>query len=116
MKSVTRFAVLLSAGLAVGASMGVAPAMASSATPTAVQVQQPRDRHDDDDEVEGYYRSERICERVGRFGERRDRWEDYDCERVRRGENRGLWRLEVERRDWWDDDDRDHDRPWRPRH
>jgi hypothetical protein len=113
MKSVTRFAVLLGAGLAVGASMGVAPAMASSATPTAVQVQQPRDRHDDD-EVEGYYRSLRVCERIGRMGERRDRWEDYDCERVRWGENRGLWRLEVERRDWWDDDDRDHDddRPW----
>ncbi len=118
MKSVTRFAVMLSAGLAMGASLGVAPAAASSTAPSPVRVQQPWDRHDDDD-VEGYYRSLRVCERIGRMGERRDRWEDYDCEFVRRGENRGLWRLEVERGDWWDhddDDDDDHHGPWRPRH
>ncbi len=121
MKSVTRFAILFGASLAVGASLGVAPAQAAgsaAASSSAVQVQQ-RHNDDDDRDVIGYYRTLRMCERIGWWGERRDRWEDYDCDRVRWGENRGLWRLEVERddRDWHhdddDDDDRHHGRPWR---
>jgi hypothetical protein len=53
-----------------------------------------------DDDVVGYFDSRRRCERVGRFGEWRDRWEDYDCRRVYWGIHRGAWALEVDYDDW----------------
>ncbi|GAB2584990.1 hypothetical protein Aab01nite_53450 [Paractinoplanes abujensis] len=59
------------------------------------------------DEVVGYFRTLRACERVGRIGEFRDRWDDYDCYRVRYGFNRGAWVLEVSENDWngrWNND------------
>lgn len=117
MKNVTRYVMVLGAGLAVTATLGVAPAQAAGSVAPAPAMVQPRDHDDDDDDVVGHYRTRRVCELVGRIGERRDRWEDYDCDRVRRGEDRGLWRLTVERdHDWWDDDDRDHDDDRRDRH
>lgn len=106
----TRFLTLVSAGV-VAAGVFAVPVAAQASAPASV-VQAPRDR--DDWETEDYYDSRRECDREGRRGERRDRWEDYDCERVVRGPHRGDWRLEVLR----DDDDhdrfRDRDRPGRP--
>ncbi|MEV0896181.1 hypothetical protein [Actinoplanes sp. NPDC049802] len=52
------------------------------------------------DEVVGYFRSLRGCERVGWIGERRGYWDDYDCDLVRVGYRRGVWALEVDRDHW----------------
>ncbi|WP_250008886.1 hypothetical protein [Actinoplanes sp. M2I2] len=111
MKAATRILTLVGLSLMTGATLGAGPAMASTSAPdTAVRAatttaDQPRR---DRDWVEGYYDSRRDCERVGRFGEFRDRWDDYDCERVRFGPYRGEWRLTVEKE--WDWRDRDRDR------
>src|SRR5688500_13763764 len=99
MKASTRILAVLGMGLMTGSSFGASPAQAAApagqglAKPSVSQAQQPWD----DDDVIGYYRTLRACERVGRIGEWADRWEDYDCERVRRGFHRGMWKLEVER-------------------
>jgi hypothetical protein len=112
MKTATRILILAGAGLMSGAVIGVGPAQAATSTvqgaagQSASQVQ-ARDR--DDDDVIGYYRSERFCERIGRSGEWSDRWEDYDCEYVWRGRHRGMWKLEVDRGWNWHDNDGDND-------
>jgi hypothetical protein len=112
---------LAMAGMALvaGATFSAGPAAASTSTAqgtTAAKqsTQQKADTSRSRDWVEGYYRTRGQCERVGRSGEWRNRWDDYDCERVRRG-FRTIWRLEVERdRNWsnghgnWNG--RDHDR------
>ncbi|MCY1141073.1 hypothetical protein OWR29_24000 [Actinoplanes sp. Pm04-4] len=92
-----------------GATLGAGPAMASTSAPdnsvraaTTTADQPRRDR----DWVEGYYDSRRDCERDGRRGEWRDRWDDYDCDMVRRGPHRGDWELTVSKS--WDWHDRDH--------
>jgi len=91
-----------------GATIGATPAMAADGAgqattkPSTVKVQ----KHFGDDEIVGYFRTRRACERAGYIGERFNRWEDHDCERVRWGFRRGMWALEVERdRDW-------HHGPW----
>ena len=121
MKATTRILTLVGLGLMTGATIGAGPATAAPSADqapaqpaTASAQERPRD-----DEVVGFFRNRWACEIAGRVGERRDRWEDYDCERVRFGFRRGFWVLEVERdHDWryddrWDDDrwdDRDRDR------
>jgi hypothetical protein len=89
--------------LVAGATFASGPAAASTSTAqgttSATQsTQQQAKSHGGREWVAGYYRTRMQCERVGRIGERFDRWDDYDCERVRRG-FRPIWRLEVER-DW----------------
>ena len=117
MKAATRILTLAGLGLMTGATLGAAPAMASTSAPdmtaraaTTTADQPRRDR----EWVVGYFDSRRDCERVGRFGERRDRWDEYDCDRVFWGPRRGDWRLTVERSwghdDHWGDRDRDRDR------
>jgi hypothetical protein len=119
MKISTRFLMVVGAGLMAGTALG-APAQAAESPrvqPAQPAVTTPHWDDDDDEDVVGYFRTLRACERVGRIGEWRDRWEDYDCNRVRWGFRRGFWELEVERdRDWGhhrpghhdhdDDDDR----------
>lgn len=51
----------------------------------------------------GYHDTLRRCERAGHIGEWRDRWDDYDCYRVRWGIHRGA--LEVDYGHDRDDDD-----------
>ena len=103
MNRVTR--VLAIAGLSLGAAVaiGAGPAQAAPSTGQTTAGSTTQARGWDDDEVVGYFNSRRECERVGRIGERRDRWDDYDCDRVRGGFGRGTWVLEVS--DWndgWD--------------
>ncbi|MBM2623439.1 hypothetical protein JIG36_48890 [Actinoplanes sp. LDG1-06] len=93
---------MLAMGLVAGATMAAGPAMAadSAGTPaakpsTTTKAQKGWDR----DRVVGYFRSLRACEKAGRIGEFTNRWDDYDCDRVRFGFKRGLWALEVQR-DW----------------
>lgn len=126
MNTAIRGLTLIGMSLVTAASIGAGPVQAAPSTepvpaaPAAVQVVQP---HDDEDVV-GYYRMRRACERAGRIGVWNDRWESYECERVRWGFRRGFWKLVVER-DWdWsdrprpghddDDDDDHHGGPPRP--
>ena len=118
MKAATRILTLVGLSLMTGASIGAGPAQAATSAdqaPARPATASAQERPWDDDEVAGYFRTRWACERAGRVGEWRDRWDDYDCERVRFGFRHGFWVLEVERdRDWrdrdhhdWDDDDRD---------
>ncbi|HET6480339.1 MAG TPA: hypothetical protein VFG35_09925 [Actinoplanes sp.] len=99
MNKATRVFTMLGLGLMAGATIGAGPALAadSSSAPAAKPVTTTKvQKHGDRERVVGYFRSHRTCERVGRIGEWNDRWDDYDCERVRYGFKRGLWALEVE--------------------
>jgi hypothetical protein len=98
---------LTMAGMALvaGATFSAGPAAASNstaqgATAAKQSTQQQADSGRSREWTEGYYRTRRQCEWAGRMGERRDRWDDYECDRVRRG-FRTIWRLEVERDRHW---------------
>ncbi|GAB2570384.1 hypothetical protein Aab01nite_06140 [Paractinoplanes abujensis] len=112
MKAATRILTLVGLSLMTGATLGAAPAMASTSAPdpaartaTTTADQPRRDR----EWTFGYYDTRRECEWIGRVGERRDRWDSYDCDLVRWGRHRGDWQLTVEKdRDW-----RDRGRDWR---
>ncbi|WP_125812364.1 hypothetical protein [Actinoplanes sp. ATCC 53533] len=103
MSKATRMLAMAGMALVAGATFSAAPATASTSTAqgtTAAKqsTQQQADAARGRDWVVGYYRTRRECERVGSIGERFNRWDDHECERVRRG-FRTLWRLEVEQ-DW----------------
>ncbi|MGX6608136.1 hypothetical protein ACWKSP_39350, partial [Micromonosporaceae bacterium Da 78-11] len=91
--------------LAAGATMGAGSASASTATPSAPAATKSAAEqapwHGNGDRVAGYFRSERDCERTGRLGEFRNRWDDYDCDRVRFGPRRGWVVLTVSDDDRW---------------
>jgi hypothetical protein len=114
MKSATRILALAGLSLMTVSTLAAAPAMASTSAPD-VSVQTATTTADsprrDREWVEGYYDSRRECEYYGRRGERRDRWDDHECDRVWRGPHRGEWRLTVEKERHWGDRDRvrDHD-------
>ncbi|XVU20809.1 hypothetical protein ACQPZJ_26435 [Actinoplanes sp. CA-054009] len=111
MKAATRILTLVGLSLVTGVTIGAGPAQAATAASSSQGTTQTQVRpwDDDDDDVAGYYDSRRDCERAGWRGERRDWWEDFDCDRVWRGPHRGDWKLTVDRDD--DHDDwRDHRR------
>lgn len=102
MNKTMRVLTMAGMGILAGLTIGAGPAQASdagtgsaakAAPSKAAHVQQFHGR----DRVVGYYRSLRACERAGRIGELRDRWDDYDCDYVRYGFRRGVWALEVSR-------------------
>jgi hypothetical protein len=100
MGKATRTLAMAGMALIAGVTVGAGPAMASApsasapsatvSTQVAVKQVQSRDR------VVGYYRTLRSCDHAGRLGERRGRWDSYDCSRVRHGIRRGWWSLEVQ--------------------
>ena len=98
MNKATRTLALAGLALTAGAAFGGTPAMASpaaagpaaSARSSAVKAHHPRR-----DRVVGFYRTLRACDLVGRAGEHTDRWDDYDCTRVRAGMHRGTWALQA---------------------
>ena len=107
MNRLIRMLTISGVGLVAGAAIGAGPAMATSSTaPSAAQPsttstaagQAHRDW--DRDRAYDYFDSRWDCERAGRWGERRDRWEDYDCEYVRHGRHRGDYALFVEYDRW----------------
>jgi Ni/Co efflux regulator RcnB len=103
MSKATRILAMAGMALVAGATIGAGPAAASASTAqgttSATQSTQQANKNDRSREwVQGYYRTRGQCERVGYIGERFNRWDDHDCERVRRG-FRVFYRLEVER-DW----------------
>ena len=84
MNKATRFLAMTGMALAAGATMGAGAASAATKAPA------PGPHHD---RVVGYFRSPVACERAGRVGELRDRWDRHDCNRVRFGFHRGQWEL-----------------------
>jgi hypothetical protein len=86
MNKATRLLALTGMALVAGVTMGAGPA--SAATTTAAKAPSH-------DRIEGYFHSRLQCERSGRFGEMRDRWDSHDCSPVRFGRHRGDWVLEV---------------------
>ena len=90
------------AGMGVGAAIALAgPAQAAtSAASHTAPVTTKAHWGNDDDRIVGFFDDPFTCNRVGRLGEIRDRWDDYDCNRVRFGFHRGDWALSVSERDW----------------
>jgi hypothetical protein len=103
-------------GLAIvaGLTFSAGPAAASSSTAqgtTAVTQSTQQSPQVDRDRgrkwVHDTYRTRSQCIRVGLIGKRFDRWDRFECERVRR-HWRTYYRLEVSRyRDWNDNNNHD---------
>lgn len=115
MNRITRL--LAIAGMSAGAALALAgPAQAASAdaahqAPTGTQA-----HWGNGDRIVGFFDNPFTCNRVGRIGEIRNRWDDYDCYRVRFGFHRGDWALSISQDDWngpWDNNGPwDHSGPW----
>jgi hypothetical protein len=86
MNKATRLLAMTGMAVAAGLTMSAGPASAASATPA------PGPGHD---RVQGYFGNPIACQRAGRVGELRDRWDDHDCNKVRFGLHRGQWALLV---------------------
>jgi hypothetical protein len=124
MDKLMRTAAFAGMGLFAALAVSAGPAQAagtsgqSVAKPATKQVQQHHDR----DRIVGYYRSLGACELAGRIGERFNRWDDHDCNRVRFGFRHGSWALSISQdRDWnhghgFPSHNNDHDRPGFPGH
>jgi hypothetical protein len=95
MNRITRM--LAIAGLGIGATVALAgPAQASTAGASHPA------RWGNDDRVVAFFDDPVTCNRVGRLGEARDRWDDYDCFRVGGSFHGGDWALSVSENDWDD--------------
>jgi hypothetical protein len=103
MKNLTHILTMGGFGLLAALASGAGPAQAASSRimpeggATAVHHVQWRAG----DDVVGYYRTLRDCERAGQFGERTGNWDDHNCSVVRIGIRRGAWALQVASRDDW---------------
>ena len=100
MNKVTRMFTMTGLALAAGLTMGVGPASAAPAAPAAggaaVQAQAQAPRYITKTKVVGYYRTMQACNRAGKVGEFRNKWDDFDCDRVQRGPKRGWVALEAQ--------------------
>jgi len=106
MNRITRLLAIAGLGLGTAVAIGAGPAQASGTTSTQTTTSGVSSQAQygwDDEEVVGYFRTLRACDRVGRIGEARDRWDEYGCSLIRYGSNRGAWELEVSTDDWNDD-------------
>src|SRR5205814_5780012 len=112
MNSITRLLAIAGIGLAAAVSVAGPAQAAAQGDGHATHrtgVRATADWNDDQGDIVGYFASPIRCERVGRLGELRDRWDDYDCYRVRFGFHRGDWALEVSSDDnGWDDNGDDN--------
>jgi hypothetical protein len=96
MNKTTRTLAMSGIAVAAGLTMGVGPASAAPATTsTTTNAASSSDHRFDDGRVVGYYRTASACFRAGKVGEFRNKWDDSDCDVVRRGFHRGQWQLTV---------------------
>jgi len=98
MNGITRLLAITGIGLAAGASIGAGTAQAATGAghDGTHRVAARAGAHwNDDNDIAGYFDSPILCERVGRIGELRDRWDGYNCYPIRFGFHRGAWALEV---------------------
>jgi hypothetical protein len=84
MNKATRLLAMTGMALAAAVTMGAGPASAATKAPA------PGPHRD---KVVGYFHSAGACQRAGRIGELRDRWDSHDCGRVHFGFHRGMWEL-----------------------
>ena len=91
MNRIYRMLTVTGVGLFAGVAIGAGPALAATGGEHGVSTTTAAPRGTDRDRVIGYFRSFGSCVLVGRIGEKADRWDDFDCDRV------GLraWALEV---------------------
>jgi hypothetical protein len=104
--------VLTGAAVAAGLSLGVAPASASPAAPASASVHadhrnddRKNDNRNDDRKNDhrdqgkqrsvGYYRTLGACLKVGKVGKFHKKWNNFDCDKVRRGFHRNQYQLTV---------------------
>ena len=115
MNRITRRLAIAGLGLGTALVMGAAPAQAAgtttATTTTAATTSGVSSSHSlydwNNDDVVGYFRTFRSCDRVGLLGEAHGRWDDYDCSRVGFGSYRSAFELSVSTDDWnggWDND------------
>ena len=101
MNKATRMLVMTGMAIVAGATFSAGPASAASASPapspSKTTTQSTKDWGHDRSRIVGYFSNPFTCNRVGRLGEMRDRWDDYDCIRVH-----GDWALSVSENDWDD--------------
>jgi len=99
MNKATRMLVMTGMAIVAGATFSAGPASAASASPapnpSKAATQSTKDWGHDRSRIVGFYSNPFICNRVGRIGEWRNRWDDYNCFRVPFGFHRGDWALRV---------------------
>jgi hypothetical protein len=107
MTKITRTLAMTGIAVAAGLTMGAGPASATPATTaTSANAASSSDHHFDNGRVVGYYRTAGLCARSGKIGEIRHKWDDSDCDFVRRGFHHGQWQLTVS----WDRHGNGHDK------
>jgi hypothetical protein len=112
MQKTMRMLTLAGFGMLAGLTLAGTPAQAAPAAGRSAAASTSADQArtpEPDDEVVGYYRDIRSCERAGSVGRRYRAWAHYGCERSRWGSRRAF-ALIVAQEDW---NDR-WDNRWRP--
>jgi hypothetical protein len=99
MNKAARMLVMSGTAAVAALAFSAGPAAASSDSPASTaskSTTQAADKHGVyRSKVVGYYRSPIQCNRAGKFGEWRNRWDDYTCFRVPFGPKRGWFALQV---------------------
>jgi hypothetical protein len=91
------------AGMGLGAAVALAgPAQAATADASHQAPVATKADWGNGDRIVGFYDDPFTCNRVGRLGEIRDRWDDYSCFPVRGSFHRGAWALSVSENNWDD--------------
>lgn len=99
MNKATRMLVMTGMAIVAGATFSAGPASAASASPapspSKTATQGTKDWGHDRSRIVGYFSNPFTCNRAGRIGEWRNRWDDYNCFRIPFGFHRGDWALRV---------------------
>ena len=97
MNKATRMLVMTGMAIVAGATFSAGPAAAASASPATSDSKAATQSksHGDRSKIVGVYRDPFTCNKIGRIGEFRNRWDDYRCIRVPAGFHRSKWALRV---------------------
>jgi hypothetical protein len=103
MKKLTRLMTLGASGILAALAIGAGPAQAVTVDSVKqTKPSSPRVQLREGVQVTGFYQTLRACGLAGRFGERGDHWDKYDCRPVRLGPRTGGWALQVASFDNWE--------------
>jgi len=99
MNKATRMLFMTGMAIVAGATFSAGPASAASASPapnpSKAATQSTKDWGHDRSRIVGFFSNPFTCNRAGRIGEWRNRWDDYNCFRIPFGFHRGDWALRV---------------------